>query len=681
MLGTYAAALLVIGASVPVGAAVLALSGRRQWSWLAPALGLAVILPLAWWLVRLPGEGLTALIGLTATAAATAAWALPRVRPDRDELADAAPAALLTLLVVSIPFAVEGHFGVLGTGFNVDMSQHLFAAEWMQTQFSNPPELVRQGYPVAPHALAVAASELGGGNLATAFSGITIAVPVIAALTALAALGRLGRWRATIAAVLVAIPYLVASYLAQGAFKELFEAVFLLAFAVWLGSLRSAETGHRGIALPGVVLTAGALYAYSGPGLAWIAGTLGIWVLAELLTERERALAAARAALPALVLGAIVLVAILAPELTRIADFGGSAGNLALIDRYGAADGDGSAVASGPALLAQDGSSDAAGAPAAAPSGEDGAGGPEPGAAAAESRDEARNLFDDDLGNLFGDIPPIEALGVWPTGDFRVEPGKGSVPAAVFYAGALLGLAGLAVGIAAAARRRETALLAALAAAAVIWLAAYLLSTPYTTAKALQMIAPLVALVSFAALLDPRFSGLRSEGVGGGRRTAKAALAPAALAAAAVLAAAGSSVLALANAPVGPERYTAGVAKLREQLGGQPVLLLAPSGQLTDQHGDAFYGWELRGARPICVEVAPEEGESFGGPTPAGIRWVITLGAKKEPPYDDLEAISRKRRVSLYEVSGFGPEQRRPITVDPNVPTSCELQPSRDPRA
>jgi hypothetical protein len=637
MLGTYAAALLVIGATVPVGAALLALSGRREWSWLAPALGLAAITMLAWWLVRLPGEGLTALIGIAVVSAAAGWWALPRVGPGRDELAAAAPAAALTLLAVSIPFAVEGHFGVLGTGFNVDMSQHLFAAEWMQTQFSNPPELVRQGYPVGPHALAVAASELGGGNLATAFSGITIAVPVIAALTALAALGRLGPRRATLAAVLVALPYLVASYLAQGAFKELFEAAFLLAFAVWLHSLRAPEAGRRGVALPGVVLAAGALYAYSGPGIAWIAGTLGIWALAELLIDRERALATARRALPGLAIAAAVFVAVLVPELTRIVEFGGSAGNLAVI---GTAEG----PEVGEELLVQSGSSDAE-----------------------SPREESRNLFDDDLGNLFGDIPPIEALGVWPSGDFRVEPGKGAVPAVAFYAGALLALAGLGVGIAAAVRRRETALLAALAAATVIWLAAYLFSTPYTTAKALQMMAPLVALISFAGLLDPEFSGLRR------RRGLVRPL----LAAAVVAAAAGSSALALVNAPVGPERYTAGVAKLRDLLGGQPVLVLAPEGQIADQHGDAFYGWELREARPVCVAVAPEDGAAIGGPAPLGIRWVITLGAKKDPPYDGLVAVSRKRRVSLYEVEGFGPEDRRPIPVDPGVPSSCELESGR----
>ena len=37
--------------------------------------------------------------------------------------------ALVAALAASLPFAVEGRFGILGTGLNPDMSQHLFAAD------------------------------------------------------------------------------------------------------------------------------------------------------------------------------------------------------------------------------------------------------------------------------------------------------------------------------------------------------------------------------------------------------------------------------------------------------------------------------------------------------------------------------------------------------------------------
>ena len=51
------------------------------------------------------------------------------------------------------------------------------------------------------------------------------------------------------------------------------------------------------------------------------------------------------------------------------------------------------------------------------------------------------------LGNLFNRLSPLEALGIWPSGDFRVEPGDGAIPAAAFYLGGAAGLAALAYGL------------------------------------------------------------------------------------------------------------------------------------------------------------------------------------------------------------------------------------------
>src|SRR5687768_6841240 len=116
MLGTYASALLVVGASLAVGQAVLVLCGWRRWSWLAPAVGVAPLLAVAWGTVRLPGEDTTALValGLVLAAAALLLW---RERPAGIAAAarEGLPAALLVLAGCSVPFVVEGHFGVLGT--------------------------------------------------------------------------------------------------------------------------------------------------------------------------------------------------------------------------------------------------------------------------------------------------------------------------------------------------------------------------------------------------------------------------------------------------------------------------------------------------------------------------------------------------------------------------------------
>ena len=157
--------------------------------------------------------------------------------------------------------------------------------------------------------------------------------------------------------------------------------------------------------------------------------------------------------------------------------------------------------------------------------------------------------FDPDgagLGNLFDRLSPLEALGIWPSGDFRVEPGDGVVPAWIFYLGAGFGLAALCFGIGRWLRGGERAVPAALAAAALLWLFSLLAGTPYQEAKALVIAAPLVALVSVRALV---------------------AAAPAALVAAFLLAAGGSSVLALANGPVGPRGYSPELAELAGELG------------------------------------------------------------------------------------------------------------------
>ena len=64
MLGTYASFLVILGASLLIGQAIFVACGRIAWSPLAPAVGLAALCPLAWWTVRLPGEGTAALVAI-----------------------------------------------------------------------------------------------------------------------------------------------------------------------------------------------------------------------------------------------------------------------------------------------------------------------------------------------------------------------------------------------------------------------------------------------------------------------------------------------------------------------------------------------------------------------------------------------------------------------------------------
>jgi hypothetical protein len=255
------------------------------------------------------------------------------------------------------------------------------------------------------------------------------------------------------------------------------------------------------------------------------------------------------------------------------------------------------------------------------------------------------------LGNLFGQISPFEALGIWPSGDFRLAPGDGAVPAAAYCLGAAFALALLLYGIARCRRHRETAVLAGLGAAAIAYAAARVGGTPYTAAKAIEIGAPLASLTILLGLLG-------RPGGAGGRRIAGHSLTT--LAAAAFMLAAGAcSLLALANAPVGPTSYSPALTGLRPLVAADSTLVLASDSLLSEQHGGPYISWELRGGR-VCIEA---EGEA-GAKPPPGVRFVITRGSAAKPPFPGL----RVRRVSppyvLWEASApVGPDSPCPLVA------------------
>jgi hypothetical protein len=544
MLGAYASFLIILGAAALIGQAILVVCGRPGWSRLAPAVGLAALCALAWWTVRLPGEGTAALIAIAIAAAGSALLIRGRSTGAPPSLGRDVVVALIALLAASLPFIVEARFGILGTGLNPDMSQHLFAADRLAAGGSE--RLIAEGYPLGPHAIVVAVAALGPSTV-EAFNGLMLAVAVAACLAPLALLDGLSGWRRAGPALCIGLAYLVAAYFVQGAFKETLQALFVLGFAIVLQRIsRPRPTGNGGApgpldAVPLAVLAIGSVYAYSFPGLAWLAGALAVWAMIELgRAARRGAFAewrrAARPAAPTVFVGLAVLAVAIAPELGRMAEFA----SFETFDPAGAG-----------------------------------------------------------LGNLFDRLSPLEALGIWPSGDFRVEPGDGFAPAFLFYLGAAFGLAALCLGLGWWLRVGERAVPAALAAAALLWLYSLVAGTPYQEAKALVVAAPLVALVSTRAL---------------------AAAAPAALAAAFLLAAGGSSVLALANGPVGPRGYSPELAELGADLGPGSTVVLAPPELLDDQHGTDYLLWELRGNR-ICVE--PLEGGVAEPPTAGSLVVVI----------------------------------------------------------
>ncbi len=265
------------------------------------------------------------------------------------------------------------------------------------------------------------------------------------------------------------------------------------------------------------------------------------------------------------------------------------------------------------------------------------------------------------LGNLRQALSPLEALGVWPSGEFRLSPADASLPAAAFYLAGLLGAAAVGVGIAVAIRRRRDdadglAILAAFVAAAVIYLGAAIAGTPYTSAKALAIAAAPAMLLPLRALLS---RGAISNLIAGRHRL----LAPAAtaFALAFVLAAGISSFLALRQAPVSVAAHPDELAQIRPLVAGDPVLFLGR---------DDFIAWHLRGSPvsthiknffstgKVPARVDPEDGEKFdfdavSPETLDDFDWVLTSStAYASDPPENFEVAERTPSYALWERTG-----------------------------
>jgi hypothetical protein len=337
MIGTYVAGALICAASLLVGRALALLAGRASWSWLEPAAGLGAVLTVTGVLARAPGHGTSATIGVALLLLAAAVVVLAARRPleGRGEaLRRGLPVAIAVTLVLSIPFAVSGRWGLLGVGLNNDLGLHLAWAEWLRSGFGPAPDT---GYPLGPHGLAVAVAAVPGIGLGQAFVGEIFAIGVLTGLTALGALPGLGAGRRLLAATLVAVPYLAASYFAQGAFKELAEALFVLAVAVGLRGVDSPPRRPLQL-LPWLAIAGGVFFSYSFAGLAWPILAAALWGLTVPAVRRALAPRALLRLLlrPATLLAIVVLVA-LAAAATLIGPFGfgGSFSKVAGTNTYG----------------------------------------------------------------------------------------------------------------------------------------------------------------------------------------------------------------------------------------------------------------------------------------------------------------------------------------------------------
>lgn len=439
VIATYASAALVCAASLLLGRAILCLLGHREWTGLEAPVGLAALLAVCSFAIRLPHRATTTLVILVALLAASLVYLRGRALPSGASPALAVPAALLTLLVASLPFIASGHVSVLGIGVNNDLAGHLHYTAWLEDPSGTAPHAIRGGYPVGPHGFAAAIGKGIGAEPLSAVLGLILAIPVLTALTSLAALRELRPPLRVIAAVLTALPYLAASTLAIGGFKETIMALLVIGFALALRELSVGEGDRRGLLVALGVLMAGMLAVYSYPGVAYALIIGAVWGAIELLAaarrgEGERVVAALKRAAPLALIPLAVLLVVAVIELPQILDF-----------RTGVSD-----------------------------------------VLPANSR-------------LKENVSAFEALPLWPSGDFLA--GKAGLSGYLAYG--IAGLVALLIGVVDAIRDRERALLAALAGVAIVYVGTLIDGGFYVQAKALAVAAPLAALLALRGLLGP----------------------------------------------------------------------------------------------------------------------------------------------------------------------------------
>jgi hypothetical protein len=536
MVATVFSALVTCAVSLVLGQAVLRLCGWRQWSWLAAPVGVSMFMLLASAALHVPGRAVTCGVVIV-LAIAVAAVLMTRERPST--LRPPLPGLVFGMwpfALALLPFAVAGRSGTLGVSLDNDMSAHLLFVEGILSQHVIDVNGIDTGYPLGPHTAVAAIVALTKMPTDQVFAGFTIAVPVLLGWTGLTVAGR-GWWRQFAVVAVCGLPYMIASYYGEGAFKEILMPPLVLGFALLLEARRTAATAgplandlRRWI--PAAVVLAGMASVYSYTAALWPFLLIVLWLgglaATGLWARGTRFLRHARGAVwgeaGALAIGIGALVVVLIPQLARIARFADSASG-------GGGVGGGGLVQSATSLV---------------PKGA--------------------------VGNLITRLSPWEALGMWDNPDFRL----GAIdPVGVgIWTGLVLALC--VVGTMTWIRRDQWMVPTTAVVGALVW--AYLDDTQsiYVAAKAIVILAPFVMLTAAGAFVEQPARMSVGRGL--------TLLAPI-VALVFVYKTTDASVQALRHSPVGPRDHLHELRALRGKLSGRTVFL----------GGDDFAGWELAG--------------------------------------------------------------------------------------
>jgi hypothetical protein len=565
-----AAGIVLVGAGL-CGTAIWRACGLIAAASAAPACGLALLLVVAAIGIRLPGRADTAaaLIALAIVVSAVYLW--HSRTPNRPPLGMPLWAwgmALVVAIVALIPFGAVGRVGILGVGTNDDMTEHLLAAWALQGPHADVlSKLVHSGYPIAPHALVAAISGATGISLEHTFTGLLVAVPALLALAAtglIAALcERLGEPFPSPPAIVVALAgALVGVCYLQSAF---------LAQASFKEPLQSVFViGFAAALLSAADLTDGTMRRHIPvigiPAALLASGSVYVYSYPGLAWVGGT-----------LVIWTVALAFARRRRILRAAPIAGIAAIVFLL----------LIAPEVPRLIQFAGSG---------------------------YNRETAHVF----GNLPRALPPREALGIWPRLDFRFDVAVGS-PAGI---AGLVAFVALVVCLLRELRRREL-MPAILFGVAALLYGINALRSPYSAAKTMTILAPVVTLI-----LTREAVRLIAE------RPARVSVQTAAIGALVVLLGWGaySDLMVLRDAPVGPTAHADELAVLRARIGQAPTLFLG---------ADDFVHWELRG------------GNVATPPAPLYTTTVVPLRLAKAHQDPRLTAL-RGRTTTLNRFAGLG---------------------------
>ena len=442
--GTYVIAGVILLSSLLVGRALLLALGRRQACFLEGAVGFATLILVCTVAIRLPGDEATSIACCAILLVASIVFLLVRSESVLGPAVGLAiPVAVLTTLLASFPFIASGHIGIPGVGLNNDMAMHLVDVDYLVDPSRPTPQSVINGYPLGPHSLVGTVVSVFGTQPLYGWLGLLVAVPVLAGITALGGLRELPGWRRLLGAALVAFAYLSASSLGVAGFKELIAGMFLIAFALGLREIEREPEGRIAIVIGLALITAAMVPVYSLPGVAWLAGTAGLWLVAQLLRIRSEEGAdgvreVVRGSMRIVIPAAIVLVLVFLTQLPKVIDFinSGSIGNVA------------------------------------------------------DTNSKLRYV-----------VSPLETLGVWPSGSWLL----GTHDVSHYWIFGLIGIAGALIGFAWWVAKRDYAVPAAVLTGLIVWLGTKYVENGglYILAKAVVVPASVVMLMVVAALLSP----------------------------------------------------------------------------------------------------------------------------------------------------------------------------------